>query len=153
MGCGTIIFLIVGFLLILAADDWAACQIENIKNGHFPARDFKKDIVVTSDALSKRTDFTRLEQFETICKIEMYVAGQPYQSSSSSAVTDRPGAARACWGYAPGKLTVQGIDKNANVAWTQVTVGNVEIRFTGPECVDRGRAVLVCRENNCSFEL
>jgi hypothetical protein len=151
--CGTIVFLMVGFLVIIAADDWVDCQIENIKNGHFLARDFKKDLVVTSNELSKRMDFTRLERFEKICNVQMYVAGQPYQSSSSDSVTHRPGAARACWGYAPGKLTIQGIDKNVNVAWTQVTVGNEEIRFTGPECVDRGRAVLVCRENNCSFGL
>jgi hypothetical protein len=153
VGCGTIVFLIVGFLLMIAADDWVACQIENIENGHFLARNFKKDIVVTSDALSKRMDFIRLEQFETICDIQMYVAGQPYQSNSSSAVTHRPGAARACWGYAPGKLTVLAIDKNLNVAWAQVPVGREEMGFVGPECVDRGRAVLVCGENNCSFGL
>jgi hypothetical protein len=98
-------------------------------------------------------DFTRLEQFETICNIQMYVAGQPYQSSSSSAVTHRPGAARACWGYAPGRLTILAIDKNLTVAWTQVSVGKEKMRFVGPECVDRGRAVLVCGENNCSFGL
>jgi hypothetical protein len=83
VGCGTIVLLMLGFLLIVAGDDWVGCQIENIKNGHFLARDFKKDIVVTSDALSKRMDFSRLVQFEKICNIQMYVAGQPYQSSSA----------------------------------------------------------------------
>jgi len=144
MGCGTIVFLMVGFVAILAADDWVSCQIENIKNGHLLIRDFKKDIVVTGDAFSRRMDFTRLEQFEKICNIQMYVAGQPYQSSSS-AVTHRPGAARACWGYAPGKLTILAIDKNQTVAWTQVTVRGEEIRFVGPECVDRERAVSLRR--------
>jgi hypothetical protein len=152
IGCGTIVLLMVGFLLIIAADDWVGCQIENVKNGHFLTRDFKKDIVVTAEALSKRIDFTRLEQFEKICNIQMYITGQPYESSASY-VIHRPGAVRACWGYSPGKLTILGIDKNENLAWMQIIVGGHDMRFVGPECVDRGGAVLVCRENNCSFGL
>jgi len=145
-----LIVLVVSFFVV-ALDEKLSCHVDNIVRGHLWSGDFTRAAVISDNGSSKRIDLTGIEKLEKICIIEMYTYGEPYSSKELDEVIYRKNSPRACWRYSRGGLTILGIYPDKSIEWTQVTIGRQEIRYAAPECVDRRQAILLCRDNVCSF--
>jgi hypothetical protein len=137
---------------VLAFNDQTYCHRENLSQGHFWTPDFSSQIVISGDDQSRRIDFTRLQQFKTICVVELYTYGSPY-SSKWMQENMRHDGPKACWTHAPNQLTIAGVFENGVPNWTYITLSGPErwYQVMSEACMDTKDAILHCWNDICGF--